>query len=97
MQYRLTAVPRVELDVEGAFAWYENQRLGLGQELPTELRATYDRIVAGPHRYPVLRAEIRRALLKRFPYGVDFALQDGIVVVAVLHAGRDPAAWQRRS
>ncbi len=97
MKYRLISAPEVERDVEGAFTWYENKRLGLGQEFLTELRATYDRIVDGPLRYPVLRAEIRRALLQRFPYAVYFAIQDRIVVVAVLHAGRDPAEWQRRS
>jgi len=96
VKYRLISVPQVDFDVEAAFAWYENKRLGLGQEFLAELRAAYDRLAEGPYRYPVLRGEIRRALLKRFPYGVYFAVQ-GEVVVAVLHAGRDPAEWQRRS
>lgn len=62
-----------------------------------ELRASYDRIVGGPLKYQELRGGIRRALLRRFPYAVYFAI-DGeiVVVVAVLHASREPAEWQRR-
>ena len=51
----------------------------------------------GPLDYQDLRAGIRRALLRRFPYAIYFAVEnDTVLVVAVLHASRDPAEWQRR-
>jgi plasmid stabilization system protein ParE len=66
-------------------------------EFLDELRATYGRIVEGPLKYQHLRSGIRRALLRRFPYAVYFAVEEAaIVVLAVLHASRDPAEWQRR-
>jgi len=35
--------------------------------------------------------------LRRFPYIVYFAVEgDIIIVVAVLHASREPSEWQRR-
>jgi plasmid stabilization system protein ParE len=93
----LISEPRADLDVEAAFAWYENERPGLGLEFLSELRAAYNRIAAGPFGYQELRSGIRRALLRRFPYAVYFAVDaDLVVVVAVLHVSRDPAAWQRR-
>lgn len=65
-------------------------------EFLDELRAAYNRIADGPLKYEELRGGIRRALLRRFPYAVYFALEgDAVVVVAVLHASRDPAGWQR--
>lgn len=95
--YRLISEPRTDLDVEAAFDGYEKERDGLGLEFLDELRATYDRIVAGPLKYQQLRSGIHRALLRRFPYAVYFAVEDDlIVVVAVLRASRDPAEWQRR-
>ncbi len=95
--YRLIAEPQADFDVEGAFEWYEGERLGLGFEFLDELRAAYDRIVEGPLKYQDLRSGIRRALLNRFPYAVYFAVEDDLaVVVAVLHASRDPAEWQQR-
>jgi len=93
----LISQPPVDLDVEGAFEWYENERPGLGVEFLAELRATYFRLADGPLKYQELRGGIRRALLRRFPYVVYFAIEaDIVVVVAVLHASRDPAEWQRR-
>jgi plasmid stabilization system protein ParE len=96
-EYRLVAEPLVDLDVAAAYEWYEKERAGLGREFLDELRATYDRVADGPLKYQHLRSGIRRALVRRFPYGVYFAVEDdAIVVLAVLHASRDPAEWQRR-
>jgi len=95
--HRLVSAPRADLDVEAAFAWYENERADLGLEFLDELRATYNRIADGPLKYQLTRSGIRRALLRRFPYAVYFAVEgDVLVVLAVLHASRDPAEWQRR-
>jgi plasmid stabilization system protein ParE len=97
IEYRLISEPSVDLDVEAAFEWYENEQPGLGMEFLDELRAIYNRIADGPLKYQDLRGGIRRALLRRFPYAVYFAIEgDIVIVVAVLHASRDPADWQRR-
>ncbi len=97
IEYRLVSEPSVDLEVEAAFEWYENEQPGLGVEFLNELRATYKRVADGPLKYQELRGGIRRALLRRFPYAVYFAIEaDIVVIVAVLHASRDPAEWQRR-
>jgi hypothetical protein len=62
-----------------------------------EVHAIYNRIIDGPFKYKELRGSIHRALLRRFPCAVYFAIEgDIVVIVAVLHAGRNPE-WQRRS
>ena len=95
--YRLVAEPAVDLDVEAAFDWYQDERAGLGLEFLDELRAAYGRVAEGPLKYLELRSGIRRALLRRFPYAVYFAAEaDIVVILAVLHAHRDPAEWQAR-
>ena len=63
-------------------------------------RLVFQRIRANPDAYPVTYRGTRRALIRRFPYGVIFvplAQQDCIVVLAVLHCGRDPTLWRQRS
>ncbi len=95
--YRLVAEPAADLDVEAAFAWYQNERTGLGVEFLDELRVAYGRIADGPLKYRELRSVIRRTLLRRFPYAVYFSVEGEVVVIlAVLHAHRDPAEWQTR-
>ena len=96
-QYRLEAEPAVELDIESAFEWYETEELGLGREFLDQLRAAYYRILENPFAFEELRLGIRRALTRRFPYGVYFFVdEEAILILAILHCARDPAEWQRR-
>ena len=95
--YRLVVDVRASRDIGAAFAWYETERPGLGLEFLDELQTTYGRIVDGPLKYQTLRAGIRRAQLRLFPYLVYFVADDDtIIVIAVLHASRHPSEWQRR-
>jgi plasmid stabilization system protein ParE len=86
-----------EADVLDAALWYEQRSPGLGTEFLAAVEGTLAEIAAMPERYPVVRGEARRALLRRFPYGVYFvATPDLISVVACMHARRDPRRWQER-
>ena len=97
IRYALEAAPAVEADVEAAFDWYEGEEPELGFGFLEELRAAYQRILDHPFGYQELRSGIRRALTRRFPYAVYFAVEgETIVIVAVLSTARDPAEWQRQ-
>ena len=55
-------------------------------------------ITKNPLAYPVVRKVVRRALTKRFPYGVLYLVEaDTVVVLAILHQARDPEIWSRRA
>ena len=50
-----------------------------------------------PSRFPEIEAGIRRALPRRFPYGVYFVVgSDAVVVIAVLHMHRHRDTWKAR-
>jgi len=96
-RYRLLSDVASDADIEAAFEWYESEQLGLGLEFLEEVRAAYERILDGPFKYQELRSGVRRALTRRFPYGIYFSVEDDlIVVIAVLDTARDPAEWQFR-
>jgi len=45
----------------------------------------------------VLRGNVRCAHLRRFPYWLFYRVRtESIVVIAILHASRDPLIWQGR-
>jgi len=89
--------PAAAADVEDAYVWYEGQRRGLGEEFLAEVSATLARVLANPHQYPVIRRATRRALLHRFPYGLFYrVIEEQVLVVARMHARRDPRRWQAR-
>jgi plasmid stabilization system protein ParE len=89
--------PAAAADVEEACRWYEQQRSGLGGEFLLSLDATLRAIGEQPEQYPVLHRATRRALLARFPYGLYYRIHgDLLVIIACMHARRDPKMWQRR-
>ncbi|MCA9094567.1 MAG: type II toxin-antitoxin system RelE/ParE family toxin [Planctomycetaceae bacterium] len=93
-----------EARLEGAEAslWYEDQRIGLGEQFLAALQAAFDRIADDPSSLARLemysgRYDVRRYRLKGFPYGVIFYIQgEDVVVVAVCHARRRPLYWVER-
>lgn len=88
------------LDLEAAARWYASQAPGLGRQFLSEVRDVFRRIEANPESYPALHRGTRRALIRRFPYGVIyFPLPDrgNVSILAMLHCGRDPRLWLRRA
>ncbi len=67
---RLTILPQAELDVSDAVAWHEERRTGLGDEFLDELDSVLQRVIKSPFQFPKIKNNIRRALLRRFPYSV---------------------------
>ena len=95
---RLVVGAAAEADVLDAALWYEQRSPGLGREFLRAVDGTLAEIAAMPERYPVVRGEARRALLRRFPYGVYFVVTPGFIsVIACIHARRDPQRWQERA
>lgn len=85
------------LEMDEATAWYEYQGAGLGLQVTTEIDTYLQRIADSPKQFPKARSEIRRALLRRFPYTIHFLDETNrIVVLAVFHVKRDPGALEGR-
>ncbi len=97
MNTRLRIEPEAEADIEQAFAWYESQRVGLGDEFLLSLEAVLAAADRSPESFPVVDHGLRRALMRRFPFGVFFTLEvESTIVLGVLHAKRDPTIWKQR-
>ena len=64
---RLVVRPEAEADIAEAAVWYESRSLDLGYEFARAVDATLAEVLSAPERYPQVFAEIRRALLHRFP------------------------------
>lgn len=94
---RLEVRLEAELDALEAALWYEGERGGLGSEFLDELRATFTRVGQAPLQFPVVSRSLRRAILRRFPFGVFFTLEgEEATVMAIMHLYRDRKEWQRR-
>jgi len=89
--------PEAEEDVRQSYLWYEERQIGLGRRFIDSLDAALTGIRERPLVYQVVEGNVRRALTRRFPYGVFFLTEpQRIVVLAVLHTARDPRVRQSR-
>jgi toxin ParE1/3/4 len=78
--------------------WYEGQARGLGRRFRLAIDVLVERITANPRQFPVVFKNLRRALLRRFPYSLFFAVEDReLLVIACFHASRNPSQWQGRT
>jgi plasmid stabilization system protein ParE len=78
--------------------WYEREATGLGSRFRQAIDALIDRMSDNPRQVPILFKNVRRALLRRFPYSLFFVVEDdALIVIACFHASRDPSHWQKRT
>ena len=97
MTLELIIRPEAEAEMGEAFDWYEERVPGLGSDFLLNVDAAFNAILRNPEQYPVVYKNLRRALIRRFPYQVFYLLEDKrIVVLAVFHAKRSPTHWRKR-
>lgn len=97
MIYNLDFLPGVEDEIIDASQWYENKKEGLGVDFLLSVEAALFSIKRQPLSFQKVFTTVRRAVIKRFPYGIFFVIEnDTITVIAVTSFHRHPATWQKR-
>ena len=99
MSRALRIEPEALAELQEAASWYERKRPGLGVQFVDAVDGTVARIHQLPFAFPMIleRPQVRRALLRRFPYAVVFSVRDeAIHVLAYAHAKRRPLHWAHR-
>jgi toxin ParE1/3/4 len=88
---------KARAEFDAAVDWYEQQNAGLGTKFVDQVQAVFDRISATPELHAKIYREVRRALVRRFPYSVYYRIKaDRVVVLAVFHNKRNPNIWKSR-
>jgi plasmid stabilization system protein ParE len=78
--------PDAEVDIEEAYRWYERQRSGLGSDFLLCLEEGFAKTQKNPEMFPVVHRNVRRLLIRRFPYGIFYISGPSLTkVLAVLH------------
>lgn len=93
---RIVFRPEAQADMLEAQAWYEERAAGLGMDFARALEVALMNAVRRPESFPVCEGQLRRVLLRRFPYVLFQRLKgEEFLVVAVFHHRRDPAVLVR--
>jgi plasmid stabilization system protein ParE len=77
--------------------WYAAQSPGLDLEFARAVEAALAAVARYPEAYPAVDGDIRRAIVRRFPYQLLYYRRgDQLILLACYHHRRDPAAWRLR-
>ena len=97
MAAELILASETEQDIAEAYAWYEDRRIGLGEELLSCIDACIEAIRRTPEMHVVVHENYRRGLVRRFPYAVFYEyVEVTVIVYGVFHTARDPGKWRQR-
>ncbi len=90
--------PSLYAELEEVRDYYESQSIGLGGDFVDEFERQVLKIAAMPDRWMIVRGDLRRSLMRRFPYVILFrCLQDDVIrVMVVKHEKRHPSFGMRR-
>jgi plasmid stabilization system protein ParE len=93
----------VELDPEArdefdeGYDFYEQRPPGAGEAFADAVQSVLDRISIAPRAHQTVFGDVRRAVVRGFPWCVYYREEATRVrVVSVFHTSRDPAVWQAR-
>ncbi len=98
MSFPLVVRRKARAEFDEAFDWYGRQRAGLGAQFAEKVQAVFDSISARPELHATVFRDVRKALVRPFPYSVIYRIRAGrVVVLAVFHNKRNPKSWQFRA
>jgi plasmid stabilization system protein ParE len=90
MRFTLRVLAEAESEITEIGNWYQRQQSGLGVDFLTRLGDALELIRQRPRSFPEIEPEIRRAVMKRFPYAIFFAVVGRqITVLRVRHVARE--------
>ncbi len=72
MKYQLIVRPEAEADLLDAVRWYEEKVQGLGANLLLNVEAVFESILRIPEAYTPTFKNTRRALIRKYPFGIHY-------------------------
>lgn len=97
LEIKVSFHPDAETELNNAIEYYEDCQAGLGYDFSLEVYSSIQRIKAFPNAWPILEDQIHRCLIRRFPFGLLYFIDnDEIIIVAIMNLRREPQYWKNR-
>ncbi len=97
MRPELSIHESAEIEINEAVDFYEMECRGLGSVFINILESAVESIFLFPETSQVLQGEVRRKVLRKFPYSILYSVRpDEIRILAVAHQKKRPFYWRGR-
>lgn len=89
--------PEARDELVQATLYYNNRGPRFGERFATAIESAFSQIQRSPFRSRRIRGDIRRFLVKTFPYGIVYApLGEEWAMLTLMHLKREPDYWLGR-
>lgn len=89
--------PEADAELTEARQWYSHQRKDLDLEFMQCIDDALTRVVKNPYFFPIVYQNLRRAVVRRFPFALFYEVgPEELEIIAVFHSRRDPEIWKAR-
>ena len=89
--------PEALEDYLDAVSYYAHINPRLAKSFIEVVEAGIEDILRQPEAWHIVEEDIRRHLIKRFPFGIYYCIEgDSIFIYAVMHMSRHPDYWKSR-
>ena len=90
--------PAIEAELKAIESYYENRSAGLGRQFIDEFERQVLALAAKPERWMVVKADVRRCLMRRFPFIIYFRRisAEKVRITVVKHQRRHPDYGRKR-
>jgi len=97
MNKRVSFHELAEFELNDAAAFFESKTAGLGVRFLSAVEKAVAHIKQHPEASPIIRQQIRRKVVWKFPYSIMFTIKsDHIRILAIANQKRRPFYWRRR-
>ena len=97
MSKRVSFHELAEIELNDGSIFFESKREGLGLRFLAAMEAAVTHIQKHPQASPVIINDVRRKVLRGFPYSIVFSIKpDRIRILAIANQKRRPFYWRGR-
>jgi len=94
MAYQLEYTELARIESAEAYEWYAQPTIKMGAEYLNDIERTESFLKSNPLIYAKVEGNIRRAVLKRFPYSLFYTVEENTVtVLSCFHQNREPVSF----
>ncbi len=95
--YKLILLNEAEIEMQQAYDWYEEKSIGLGDDFMLCIDSKMQAILRTPLIYQKVYKNIRRAVIRRFPYCIFFIKEDNVIqILSIFHAHKNPMTFRNK-
>ena len=98
MNKRISFHELAEFELNDAAAFFESNTAGLGVRFLSAVGKAVAQIEQHPQASPIIRQQIRRKVVWKFPYSIMFTIKSNhIRILAIANQKRRPFYWRGRT